>query len=221
MKIAAFVPLALLLSVAARAETIELVNPGFEMPSTEGDPVPGWTAQQHAGEPAYEFAVDTKSFAKGKQAFRLTRLTPEEYGVLEQRIQLPKIAGQDLVFTALVRTKDVGPRGFTLCLNFLSGDGGIMQQVMSTPLTGTQGKWTPVKVSAKVPNRAFFVEAGFLLLDGGAVWADEASLKTANHQPEADPKKAAADARKAEEAKKPDPAKKSPKSAGGAKTPKT
>lgn len=220
VKIAAFVPLALLFSIAARADTVELANPGFEMPSTEGDPLPGWTAQQHAGEPAYEFAIDTRTFAKGKQAFRLTRLTPEEYAVLEQRIQLPKIAGQDLVFTALVKTKDVGPKGFTLCLNFISGDGGIMQQVMSTPLKGTQPKWTPVKVSAKVPNGAFFVEAGFVLLDGGAIWADEASLKTAGAKPE-DPKKAAADARKAAEAKKPDPAKKSPKSADGAKTPKT
>jgi len=207
VKIAALVTFVLIAPFAARAETIALVNPGFEEPPIPADIVPGWNPQQHAGDPAYEFALDTKTFAKGKQAFRLTRFKEEEYAVLDQRVAIPKFGGQDVEFTALVRTKDVGPKGFTLCLNFLSSDGSIMQQVKSQPITGTIGKWTPVKVSAKVPVRTFYVEPGFLLLDGGTIWADEATLKTVGGKTVVDPKKAAADARKADEARKPDPAK--------------
>jgi len=177
VKIAA-VSLALLAPFAVCAQTVKLVNPGFEQPPKGGEILPGWCAHQHAGDPSYEFAVDNQVFAKGKNAFRITRLQPQDYGALDQTLPGRDLIGKEIEFSALIQAKDVDKRGFVLCINVIDASGDIRNQFRSQPrTTGTVDKWTPLSVRAKVPSGTQRVEVGFLLIGGGTIWADEATLK--------------------------------------------
>ena len=178
MKIAAFVSLALLAPLAAGAQTIKLANPGFEQAPKPGDAIPGWRPHQHAGDPSYEFALDDKVFAKGKSAFRITRLLEQDYGALDQTLPGRDLIGKEIEFSALVKTRDVGKRGFVLCINIIDAGGDVREQLRSNPRTvGTIDTWTRLTARAKVPSGTRSVELGFLLIDGGTVWVDEASAK--------------------------------------------
>lgn len=178
MKIAALVSLALLAPVAADAQSIKLANPGFEQAAKTADEIPGWRPHQHAGEPSYEFAIDKKVAAKGKASFRLTRLLEQDYGALDQILPAGPLIGKEIEFSANVKTKDVGRRGFVLCINFTDSADSILQQFRSAPrMTGTTDKWTPVSLAVKVPAGVQKIEIGFLLIDSGTAWADDAALR--------------------------------------------
>lgn len=177
MKIAAAILLALLPPFAA-AQSINLVNPGFEQKPAAGETIPGWRGHQHAGEPSYEFALDSEVVAKGKASFRMKRLLEQDYGALDQIVPASTLVGKEVEFSALVRTRDVGKRGFVLCVNVIDRTGGVREQFRSKPrTTGTNDEWTRLSVRAKVSSGTRDIEVGFLLIDGGTIWADEATLK--------------------------------------------
>lgn len=187
MKIAAAISFTLLAPfAAATAQSIKLANPGFEQKPAAGETIPSWRSHQHAGDPAYEFALDSAITAKGKMSFRLKRLHKQDYGALDQIIPARTLIGKEVEFSALIRTQDIGKRGFVLCINVIDATGGIREQFRSKPrLTGTIDEWTPVSVRAKVSSGSREIEVGFLLIDGGTVWADEAALKIVDpDQPE-------------------------------------
>jgi hypothetical protein len=152
---------------------LPLVNPGFEVSAIE--PI-GWTPSQHIGETAYEIAIDSKQPAEGKQSFRIARLSDQVYGMISQRILLPKDSiGGTLSFSAMLRTKAVGPGGSLLLANLLDRSGNMLAQIRSIPLSG-DNSWRRISVTMSVPANAYAIEPAFILLDGGTAWIDDVRL---------------------------------------------
>jgi len=158
---------------AVKRSDIKLVNPDFE-DAMQGTEIPGWPAMQHGGVPAYETVVDKRRPSSGKQAARITRLTPEYYGLIHQRVPAPP-AGTIVEFSAALRTDEVGPLGWRIFIHFEDG-GYVISDVASEPMTGTQTKWQRVTIRGPVPPHVRVVSVGAELLDGGTGWIDDVRL---------------------------------------------
>ena len=159
-------------------QPLPLKNPGFEERAAEGN-IPGWEIEQHVGPPeevAYEVTMDAAGASFGSsQSLRLTRLTKQVYAVVHQTVPVPSdAAGKQLTFSAQLKTRDVGPDGWLMTLT-MNGADGPMGRVMAKPLTGTSG-WQKVDLAVTVRPGTRSVAVGFLLLDSGTGWADDASL---------------------------------------------
>lgn len=170
--------LALATAGAASAKDIPLKNASFEDAATVDDVISGWRALQHAGDDAYEFTTVGDVFAKGKRSMRLTRIKEQHYGALDQSLPAKPLAGKRIEYRFQVRTEDVGPEGFCAYINLTSSSGDVLEQVQGERITGTVDKWTTAKVAVTVPHDVHNVVVGMLLLDGGTIWADDASLRT-------------------------------------------
>jgi hypothetical protein len=154
---------------------ISLVNAGFEEAGDAQAPVPGWRLNQHAGAPAYEMSIDTKTVASGRASFRMHRLTPQFYGSIAQQATLPKgLGGRSAVLTARMKTQDVGRKGWVLVMTITAGDGN--HQVRAEPLRGTN-EFTTVTLRAKLPDDVQAIEVSALLLDEGTAWLDDVRLR--------------------------------------------
>ena len=159
----------------ATAIELPIVNPGFEASTTEPA---GWTSSQHVGEAAYEMVIDSKQPAEGKHSFRITRLGHQVYGMISQRLLLPKhAAGGTLSLSGMLRTKAVGPSGGLLVVNLLDRGGRMLAQVRAAPLSG-DNSWRRVSLTAPIPANAHAVEPAFILLDEGTAWVDDIRLGT-------------------------------------------
>lgn len=158
---------------AVKRSDIQLVNPDFE-DAMQGTEIPGWPAMQHGGVPAYETVADKRRPSSGKQAARITRLTPEYYGLIHQRVPAPP-AGTIVEFSAALRTDEVGPLGWRIFIHFEDG-GYVISDVASEPMTGTQTKWQRVTIHGPVPPHVRVVSVGAELLDGGTGWIDDVRL---------------------------------------------
>ncbi len=158
---------------AVKRSDIALVNPDFE-DAMQGADIPGWPAMQHGGVPAYETVADKRRPSSGKQAARITRLTPEYYGLIHQRVPAPP-AGTIVEFSAALRTDEVGPLGWRIFIHFEDG-GYVISDVASEPMTGTQPKWQRVTIRGPVPPHVRVVSVGAELLDGGTGWIDDVRL---------------------------------------------
>jgi len=158
---------------AVKRSDIKLVNPDFE-DAMQGTEIPGWPAMQHGGVPAYETVADKRRPSSGKQAARITRLTPEYYGLIHQRVPSPP-AGTIVEFSAALRTDEVGPLGWRIFIHFEDG-GYVISDVASEPMTGTQPKWQRVTIRGPVPQHVRVVSVGAELLDGGTGWIDDVRL---------------------------------------------
>ena len=80
--------LLVLVCIAAEAAPtdIKLVNPSFEEPAN-GVRAPGWSPSQHTGpDRNYEWAVDTETATDGKASYRIKRLTPQVFGLINQGV---------------------------------------------------------------------------------------------------------------------------------------
>jgi hypothetical protein len=157
---------------------LPLNNPGFEEQAT-AENIPGWEIEQHVGPPgevAYDVTMDSAGASFGSsQSLRLTRLTKQAYALVHQTVPVPSdAAGKQLTFSARLKTRDVGPDGWLMTVTMNSADGRI-GGVMSKPLTGTSG-WQRVDLAVTVRPGTRSVDVGFLLLDSGTGWADDASL---------------------------------------------
>lgn len=172
---------ALIFCPAALAETLPLKNPGFEEVSQVPGSVPGWVLSQHAGAPSYEMVLDTEAGSGSQTSFRITRLAPQEYGVIHQRISLPANSrGKTLKLSALMKSREVGPDGWRLIISFESAgtlllSSAVISQAYSPALAGTTD-WRRVTVEAKVPERAAAAEVGATLTEAGTGWLDDLSL---------------------------------------------
>ncbi len=165
--------LPLLLS-SALAGQLEIRNPGFEESGV--DPL-GWTVLQHAGNIAYETAIDDKVFKEGKHSFRMERKKKQIFGLLRQIVELPGGNGKKLHFSALLRTEKVGKGGWGLVLNFLqASDGRILSQARSRPLTGNT-EWTRVEITKAIPKGTGKLSIGVMLLDQGKGWLDDVRVR--------------------------------------------
>ena len=158
-------------AAAESGQPVAIVNPGFEQAGSTGV-VPGWIFLQHAGVRGYEAALDTGHPYSGQQSARIQRLQPQVFGSLVQRVDANALKGKTVELSAMLRSKDVGPKGFKLYLN-----GGRPNTVKySAGVTGTTG-WQRQAVQLKVPATVHELTLGVTLLDSGSGWVDDVRLQ--------------------------------------------
>jgi hypothetical protein len=161
----------------APGKTMPLKNPGFEE-AANASPIPGWELSEHGGQwkgKAYEMAIDANAGSGSGRALRVTRLQDEVYGWVHQKVPvLPEVAGKKLTFSASMKTGNVGAEGWLLIVN-MNGRGSIIQQFRSKPITDTR-EWRKADVTAVIPAGTSAVDVGFILLDAGTGWGDDAML---------------------------------------------
>lgn len=160
------------------AAEVALVNPGFEEAT---DRPTGWRISQHAGAVSFHMGLDEEVFAEGKRSFRIKRLIPQVYGLVDQVVTAPDSGGRSLLFSAMLRTEEVGPMGWVLVVNFLGETGGILGQVRSEPMTGT-ADWRRVTLKESIPAGTQKLAAGAMLLDSGTGWVDDLKLSVGSDE---------------------------------------
>ena len=166
-----------LLAGAAGAAPVEikLVNPSFEEPA-KGPRAPGWSPSQHTGpERNYVWAVDGETASEGKASYRIKRLSPQVFGMINQAVVVAEHAGKTLEFSAAMKTDDVGPEGWLLAVNIESRN-AILEQARSIPVTGKVG-WKRSTLRFKLPADAYELKLGIMLLDEGTGWVDDVKLR--------------------------------------------
>ena len=161
--------------LASAATDIMLVNPSFEEPAV-GPRAPGWSPSQHYG-PArnYEWSVDTGVASEGKASFRIRRLSPQAFGLINQVVVVASHAGKTLEFSAMLKTDEVGPEGWLLVVN-IENRNTILEQVRSVAATGKQD-FKRHSVRFKLPADAYELKVGVMLLDAGTGWVDDVKLR--------------------------------------------
>lgn len=164
-----------------KSRDIALENPGFEE-SGAGDTFPGWNSFQHAGEQAYVVGAELSEPGAEKQSLRVTQTMAEYYGTVEQQVMAtPDMIGKIVEFSALAKTRKVGPDGWSIFINFFDTYDHVLIQAVSPPLLGTT-QWQSIRVSAKVPpNTAKFTVAAQMTdpsatANNGIGWLDDAKL---------------------------------------------
>jgi hypothetical protein len=162
-------------TVSFAATDIKLTNPSFEEPAT-GPRAPGWTPSQHYGpERNYEWSVDSTSASDGKASYRIRRLSPQVFGLINQVVPVSDYAGKTLEFSAMLKTEEVGPDGWLLVVN-IENRNAILEQVRSPPATGKHD-FKRYSVRFKLPADAFELKVGMMLLDAGTGWVDDVKLR--------------------------------------------
>ncbi len=158
--------------VPENAVALIVPNADFEAPFTD---VGGWRQQQHVGEPAYTMDLDAEAATSGQQSFRMTRIAPQVYGWLNQKIDLKDAAGKTLVIRADMKSSGVGPSGWVMVVNFLGATNRILKQVRSDKVTGDTD-WHEVVISHPVPKATAVINLGPMLLDEGTGWVDNVEV---------------------------------------------
>ena len=164
--------LTILLGSAAWAAELAVINPGFEQPI---DRRADWRAVQHAGARAYDMGVDDKVSAEGKRSFRIKRYAEQVYAAVNQRIPAQGSGGRTVRFSAMLRTEEVGPKGWMLMVNYLGESDRIIAQARSEPMTGTT-PWRRVTLEKQIPTGTEMLVVGAMLLDSGTGWVDDVEL---------------------------------------------
>lgn len=161
-------------------------NPGFDGPVVD-QILPGWEYEEHAGQwrgHAYEVAIDAGGGPGNTDALRVTQIHDEHYSFLHQKIRVrPEDAGKTLRFSAILKTGNVGPKGWTLVMKMMGGSGivafvssgGILDAFMSPPVVGTSN-WNNSFVTGVIPVGTTDVDVGFSLTDYGTGWAVQPKL---------------------------------------------
>lgn len=150
---------------------VTLVNADFEQTANDGS-IPGWDVSQHAGTKAYEVRIEADGAFQGHGSLRMTRTHEQVYGSVSQRVAAKSLVGRAIEFSAMLRTRDVGARGWKL---FISGNApGTL--AYSHGVTGTSG-WQRQTVRLTVAPNVRDLSVGVILLDGGTGWMDNAELR--------------------------------------------
>ncbi|HMM56582.1 MAG TPA: hypothetical protein PKD77_03170 [Rudaea sp.] len=149
-----------------------LANPDFEQTATDGS-IPGWTQIQHAGLPAYAMDIVADGAYAGHGSFHMLRTRPEEYGTLQQQLDVKAFAGKTIELSAMLKSQAVGPQGWKLFIN--AEMKGAFKY--SSGLTG-DSDWKHDSVQLRVPPQATRLTVGVTLLDAGEGWMDNVELKT-------------------------------------------
>lgn len=149
----------------------QIVNGDFEQTAADGS-VPGWNQLQHAGPKSYEMRIDSEGAYQGHGSFHMTRTKEQVYGSLVQNLDLSAYAGKTVQLSAMLKTRDVGSKGWMLYLSAsLPG-----KTQFSPPMTGTSD-WQPQSVTLALPTDAHHITAGVFLKDAGDGWMDNVELK--------------------------------------------
>lgn len=136
-----------------------------------------WLTTQHAGALAYEFVIDATDSANARNSLRVTRTQQQIYGLVSQGVDLPKAVGpRRLRFSAWMKTREVGDKGWMLMINFNRSRAVIIEQVRSRPLSGTND-WQLVQIEQDLPEKTTSVTAGAMLLAEGSGWVDAMDLQ--------------------------------------------
>jgi len=159
---------------APAGESIAIANGDFEQPAS-GDDIPGWTLTHHAGVVGYKATLDRDGAAHGQTSLRFTRTEPQVYGEMMQRLDLARYGGKTVELSAMMKSADVGPKGWKLFINGnLPGTLAYSSGVKET--TG----WQRQSVQLKLPPRISDVTIGATLLDSGTGWLDDVQLHVVN-----------------------------------------
>ena len=119
--------------------------------------------------------VERVGALSGTGVLRVTRIRPQVYAFVFQEVQIPaEHFGKTLVFSASLKADGVGPEGWMLLVNTNSLAGGF-NQARSIPVVGSTG-WQKIVLRTPIPPGTKSVSAGFMLLDAGTGWADDATL---------------------------------------------
>jgi hypothetical protein len=156
-------------TAAASGQALVVVNGDFEQAAHDHN-VPGWSITQHAGPASYTSGIDSDGAFKGYGSFRITRTHEQVYGSIVQDVAVAKFAGKTIELSAMMKSENVGPRGWKL---FVNAPG---KQVYSQGLTGTIA-WKREAVKLELPANARTITIGASLLDGGTGWLDEVELR--------------------------------------------
>ncbi len=157
------------------ATDIKLVNPSFEEPAN-GARAPGWFSTQHYGATRdYEWAVDTEAASDGKASYRIKRLRPQAFGMINQGVVVEAHAGKTLELSAMMKTDDVGPEGWLLVVN-VENRNAVLEQVRSLPATGKHD-FKRYSLRFRLPADAYELKIGVMLLDAGTGWVDDLKLR--------------------------------------------
>ena len=163
------------LAAPLAATDIKLVNASFEEPAN-GSRTPGWFGTQHYGATRdYEWAVVTDAASDGKASYRIKRLRPQVFGMINQGAVVEEYKGKTLEYSAMMKTDDVGPEGWLLVVNIESRN-ALVEQLRSVPATGKHD-FKRYSVRFKLPADAYELKLGVMLLDAGTGWVDDVKLR--------------------------------------------
>jgi hypothetical protein len=151
------------------ARDLTVVNGDFKQTAADGS-IPGWKFVQHAGPRSYDTLIDKQGAYKDSGSFRMTRIRDQFYGTLAQDVAVGSAAGQTVELSAMMKTADVGPKGWELMI------AGAGVREFSPPLSGT-GDWQRITLRAQVPKTTTTISVGATLLDGGTGWLDDVQLR--------------------------------------------
>lgn len=155
-------------------ETIAIANGDFEQPAS-GEDIPGWTLTHHAGVVGYKATLDHDGAAQGQSSLRFTRTEPQVYGEIMQQVDLARYAGKTVELSAMLKSADVGPKGWKLFIN-----GNAKHTLAYSPgMKGSEG-WQRQSVQLKLPAQIGEVTVGATLLDSGTGWLDDVQLRVVN-----------------------------------------
>lgn len=157
-------------TLAALADTLALVNAGFEQVDEATGLPRGWTAWTKPGLAAYTLAMAHSGVA----AARVTDDSPT--GSQGLRCQpVPIEPGKTYEATVWVRITDLQAGGFALYLEYWKAGTRVQDTAVST---GRVGEWTQLKVRATAPAQA--TEATLLVYASsatiGEAYYDDAAL---------------------------------------------
>lgn len=166
------------LAVAALAQNVPVVNPGFEEADERGVPV-GWRA-----DPAV-YQVDDTVAHSGRRSLRYVNDDPNRYVMCAQ--DLPLKPGQMYEFSVWVKTKGIQGEdtGATICLEWYGEDGKYLGGSYPAGVKG-DNDWTLIRaISGRVPAGAVrchvlcYVRRGMT----GTAWFDDVEVKRAFAEP--------------------------------------
>ena len=158
----------------AEGQKISIANGDFEQPAS-GDDIPGWLLTQHAGVKGYTATLDRDGAAQGQASLRFTRIAPQVYGEVMQRLNLARYGGKTIELSAMLKCADVGPKGWKL---FISGN--VPGTLAYSPGVKETTGWQRQAVQLKLPPQIGDVAIGATLLDGGTGWVDDVQLRVVN-----------------------------------------
>jgi hypothetical protein len=138
--------------------------------------VKGWGFSQHAGEPSFLVSIDTSQSTDGKHSYRIERKLVQAWGMINQWIPLDDAAGKTVTLSAMIKSEDLGPKGFDLNPVFRKSNRKFISTVASEAVTGTKN-WQRIEVTGVVPAKAAHLQITAVLNDAGTAWLDDFRLR--------------------------------------------
>ncbi len=131
----------------------------------------------------YSFDVESREEGAGEQCVRMHRVnaSKEEFGSLMQTIPAHTLAGRAIRIEADIRTEDLDEMaGLWLRID---GDESMLffDNMEDRPIQGTT-PWKTYSQETEVPNKAKWLNYGFLLAGNGTLWAADVRVSASDEQ---------------------------------------